>query len=177
MSGFLGGEVDSSAKQRLVMWEYGWNFAKNYPIAGGGFQTLPDADLFQRYASEALPGGFKSTGPHSIYFQMLGDHGFVGLGLFMSLLGSSWFTLRALRRRAHQEPIAQWVVSYSHMIETSLLGYMISGAFLGLAYFDLYFQLIAIIIVIKILWRRESLAVTAPVRIPICSESQVSEFA
>lgn len=160
MSGFLGGEVDGSAQQRLIAWRTAWNFVQDYPITGGGFDTSPDPQLFQRYAPEALPGGFPSTGPHSIYFQVLGDHGFVGLALFLSLLGSSWFTLRAVRRRANGDLPARWVVSYSHMMETSLLAYMMSGAFLGLAYFDLYFQVIACIIVLKILYRRDFRATT-----------------
>lgn len=155
MGGFLGGEVDGSAKQRLVTWEFGWNFVKNYPITGGGFETYPDVDLFQRYATEALPGGFKSSGPHSIYFQVLGDHGFVGLGLFLSLLLSSMLSLRRIRRRALRTSKGNWLVPYSHMMETSLFAYMVSGAFLGLAYFDLYFQMIAVIIVMIILHRQD----------------------
>jgi len=51
------------------------------------------------------------------------------------------------------------------MMEASLLAYMVSGAFLGLAYFDLYFELIALVIVIRILHRRDVLAAsTARIR-------------
>jgi len=165
MSGFLGGEVDGSAQQRLITWRTAWNFVQDYPITGGGFDTSPDPAVFQRYAPEALPGGFASTGAHSIYFQMLGNHGFVGFGLFLSLLGSSWASLRNLRRRARSLSSAQWVVSYADMMEASLLAYMVSGAFLGLAYFDLYFELIALVIVIRILHRRDVLAAsTARIR-------------
>jgi len=158
MSGFLGGDVDSSAQQRLIAWRTAWNFVQDYPITGGGFDTSPDPYIFQRYAPKALPGGFASTGAHSIYFQVLGNHGFVGLGLFLSLVGSSWFSLRGLRKRAPGPSSAPWVVCYSHMMETSLLAFMMSGAFLGFAYFDLYFQVIACIIVLKILHRRDFLA-------------------
>jgi probable O-glycosylation ligase (exosortase A-associated) len=175
MSGFLSGEVDSSAEQRLIAWRTTWNFVQDYPITGGGFDTSPDPQVFQRYAPKALPGGFASTGPHSIYFQMLGNHGFVGLGLFLLLLGSSWFTLRGLRKRARGQRSEAWLVSYSHIMETSLLGYMASGAFLGFAYFDLYFQVIACAIVLKILYRRDFLAATSVLVRP--SESQVTELA
>jgi hypothetical protein len=61
------------------------------------------------------------------------------------------------------------------MIETGLLGYMVSGAFLGLAYFDLYFELIALVIVIKILYRREFLAATTA-RIGMALEGPVGEL-
>lgn len=158
MGGFLGGQVDDSAQQRLIAWGFAWRFVHDYPITGGGFDTSPDAQLFQRYAPEALPGGFAATGPHSIYFQILGNHGFVGLALFLALLGSSWLTLRRIRKRSRGIPSADWLVSYSHMMEASILAYMSSGAFLGFAYFDLFFQIIACVIVLKILHRHEVLA-------------------
>ncbi len=37
------------------------------------------------------------------------------------------------------------------MLQVSLLGYAVSGAFLGLAYFDLYYNLIALIVLAKTL--------------------------
>lgn len=173
MGGFLGGHVDGSAQERLIAWDMTWNFVQDYPITGGGFETSPDEAIFQRYATEALPSGIKSQGPHSIYFQVLGDHGFVGLGLFILLIGSCWITLRALRKRARKQPTATWVVSYSHMMETSFLGYLSSGAFLGLAYFDLYFQLVGCVIVLKILYRYSVLATstaTASASLPTPAE-------
>ena len=175
MSGFLGGEVDGSGRQRLITWRTAWNFVHDYPITGGGFDTSPDPAVFQRYAPEALPGGFASSGAHSIYFQMLGDHGFVGLGLFLSLLGCSWASLRKLRRRACTPSSAQWVVPYSNMMESSLAAYMVSGAFLGLAYFDLNFELIGLIIVLKILHRRDFVA-TSTARIGTDLENPVGEL-
>jgi uncharacterized membrane protein len=52
---------------------------------------------------------------------------------------------------------AAWIIPYSHMIEASLLAFMISGAFLELAYFDLFYQLIATVALLKILLRKEIL--------------------
>src|SRR5260370_851170 len=96
------------------------------------------------------------TGPHSIYFQMLGEQGFVGLGLFLLLLGSCWFSLRKIQRRAHEQPSQVGLENYSKMLQTSLLAYMVSGAFLALAYFDLLYQLVAATIILKILYRRQA---------------------
>lgn len=155
MGGFLGGQLDSSAKQRLITWQFAWNFVRDYPITGGGFEVFTNASVFQKYAPEALPGGFRASGPHSIYFQVLGEHGFVGLGLFVLLLSGCWLTLRSIRRRVRGEPSAKWIIGYTHMVETSLLAYLVSGAFLGLAYFDLSYLLIACTIILKILCRRE----------------------
>ena len=37
-----------------------------------------------------------------------------------------------------------WLVSYAGAVEISVIGYMVSGAFLSLAYFDLAWTLFAI---------------------------------
>jgi putative inorganic carbon (HCO3(-)) transporter len=147
--------IDSSARQRLVSWGTTWNFVKDYPIMGGSFRSLPNVDLFQRYQSEPLPGGFLSSGPHSIYFQTLGEQGFVGLALYLILIACCILSLRHLRRGARILPTTKWVVTYADIIEASFAGFLVSGAFLGLADFDLFFQLIACTIILKILWRRE----------------------
>jgi probable O-glycosylation ligase (exosortase A-associated) len=154
MSTTAHGELDQSAEQRLVAWRTAWRLVQDYPIAGAGFDSLPDEELFMSYQAEPLPGGFRSTGPHSIYFQMMADQGFVGLGIFLAFIGSCIASLRSLRRKATQSSEASWVVNYTHMIETALIGYLISGAFLGLGYFDLFYQLASTTIVLKILFRQ-----------------------
>jgi probable O-glycosylation ligase (exosortase A-associated) len=157
MKPLVEGRLDESAQQRLIAWHVAWGIAQDYPITGAGLGGIPDVNLFQHYQNEPLPGGFLSSGPHSIYFQMLGEHGFVGLGLFLFLLGSCIWSLRQMRRQSRGHPDSHWVNSYSHMIEASLLAYMVSGAFLGFAYFDLFFQLVAMVTVMKLILRKEAL--------------------
>ena len=41
------------------------------------------------------------------------------------------------------------------MVQVSLIGYMSAGSFLGLQYFDLFYHLIAIIVISKILVQKE----------------------
>jgi putative inorganic carbon (hco3(-)) transporter len=154
---FVHGKLDDSAESRLITWRLGWNLAMDYPIAGGGFDVYTDSHLFPVPAGQA-----HLFGPHSIYFQMLGEQGFVGLGLFLLLLGTCYGTTRKLRKRARLQENLEWVIPYTHMFEVSLLAYMASGATLGRAYFDFSYQVIACIIVLKLLYWRElqSLAVS-----------------
>src|SRR5262249_25162754 len=65
--------VDASAQSRLNAWKYARSLAADFPIAGGGFATFTD-ELYQRY----WPGQVVNIyGPHSIYFQVLAEHGYV----------------------------------------------------------------------------------------------------
>src|SRR5712691_1332125 len=155
MSRFMSGDLDASANQRLVAWETAWHFAKDYPVTGGGFDTLPDVNVFQRYQLKPLPLGYTSTSPHSIYFQLLSDQGFVGLGLFLLLIASCFWTLWRIKRTARVLGSAQWLMNYANMVEIAILAFMVSGAFLGFLYLDVIYQMIAIVVVLKALFQKE----------------------
>ena len=169
MDKMFHGDVDSSGQQRLIAWRTGWNLAMDHPIVGGGLEAYPDEVVFRHYQPEEMPGGRQSEGPHSIYFQVLGEHGFVGLALFLLLLGSCMFSTRNLRRRAKMQPATYWMVPYTRMFEVSLAAFAVSGAFLGRAYFDLWYEIVACIVVMKILYQCES--VDQRVRAPLYNSS------
>lgn len=138
-------QADESAMGRINSWHFAFNLAKDRPLIGGGYHAFTP-DLFARYAPD--PDNIHDA--HSIYFEVLGEHGFVGLGLFL-LLG--WFAWRscsqiARQMRPHQE--AQWMADLASMLQVSLAGYAASGAFLGLAYFDFYYHLVALVVLLKI---------------------------
>jgi probable O-glycosylation ligase (exosortase A-associated) len=148
-----GAALDKSAYSRLNSWTFAWNLANDYPIAGGGFDTFT-VELFDRYA----PNSLDVHGPHSVYFGVLGEHGFVGLALYMTLVASCFASLRKVGRRARElgdEIAASYVSAFSF----SLVGFLTSGLFLGRAYFDYYFAVVCFIVILKRVcfegWRME----------------------
>jgi putative inorganic carbon (HCO3(-)) transporter len=155
MSQFMNGNLDASAEQRLVSWGTAWNLSHDYPWTGGSFDALPNVQVFQRYQPRPLPLGFLSSGPHSIYFQLLADQGFVGLGLFLTLIACCFWSLWRVRYVASRFPPAAYLTDYSYMIEISILGFMVSGAFLGFVYLDVIYQMIGVTVVLKMLLRKE----------------------
>lgn len=155
MGRFASGELDDSAQQRLVSWGTSWNFSHDYPITGGSFDVLPNVGVFQRYQPRPLPLGFLSSGPHSIYFQLLADQGFPGLGLFLFLIGSCFWSLWRTRVQARFMPNAAYLVPYTHMVELSIVAFMVSGAFLGFVYLDVIYEMVGLVVVIKVLFWKE----------------------
>jgi len=149
MGDLAHGEMDESAQGRLHAWQFAWELAIRYPITGGSFETFTPG-LEERFTPQ-----FTFAGPHSIYFQTLGEQGFVGLGIFMGVLGGCFYSLWHIRRRVRGQPSFAWINNYSLMLEASLLGYAVSGAFLPRAYFDLWFQLAAGTALLKILYERD----------------------
>lgn len=155
-------EQDASALGRINAWWFAFNVAVARPLVGGGFEVF-DPALFQRYAP--VPDDFHDA--HSIYFQVLGEHGFVGLILFM-LLG--WLTFRsAAWVIRHTKELAEltWARDLASMVQVSIIGYAVGGAFLGLAYFDLYYHLVALVLLTRIYVTRELANPEVTVRPPI----------
>lgn len=165
-------EEDASARSRLVSWRLAWELAIDRPLTGGGFWALPHAEIYRRYLrhlseEELEVATRKPHSAHSIYFAVLGDHGFPGLAFFVALLISCFLSIRALRREARDRPEMAWVLPYCAMIQVSLMAYAISGAFLTQSYFDLFYHLVAFVIVLKAIVVRERLEPVVPSPSPV----------
>lgn len=143
-------EQDESAMGRINAWHFAWNLAQARPLTGGGFQTFRP-HLFLRYAPN--PENYHDA--HSSYFEVLGEHGFIALGLFLALLASCFLSLKRLQRESACLKEKVWLNNYAHMLEVSLAAYMVGGAFLGRAYFDLFFEIVAIIIMLKAMLKKK----------------------
>lgn len=140
---------DLSANQRLNSWFVAFQLAKEYPVMGGGFRTFSE-EMYNLY----MPG-YRFAGSehdaHSIYFQVLGEHGFTGLALYAALLISTLLSLRRLVRQTRQNPGQEWICSCAQMVEVSVVAYIVSGTFLSMSYFDLFYHLVAITVILKVL--------------------------
>jgi probable O-glycosylation ligase (exosortase A-associated) len=136
-------EEDQSAMGRINAWKMAFNMAKDRPLGGG-------LNSFQEYSFALYaPNPDSVHDSHSIYFEVLGEHGFVGLGLFLVLALMTWRTASWVIGRAHRDREKRWVADLAAMVQVSLVGYASAGAFLGLAYFDYYYTLIALVVLCK----------------------------
>ena len=133
-------EQDASATGRLNAWWMAWNLAKAN-FFGGGFMIYTP-DLFARYAPDPLD----VHAAHSIYFMVLGEHGFVGLFLFLLLWFFVWRSAGRLRLQGQQLAQTQWLSHLGAMCQVSLAGYAVGGAFLSLSYYDLPYNILILVV-------------------------------
>jgi putative inorganic carbon (hco3(-)) transporter len=137
--------VDASAKARLYAWAFARNLAAEYPVTGGGFATFTHS-LYSRYAPNGA--GRNIHGAHSVYFQVLAEHGYAGLTLYLTLIASCFLTTRSVSRAAKLRE-DRTAVQYANMIRFSLTAFLTSGVFLGRAYFDYFFCLVSCAVILK----------------------------
>lgn len=143
-------DEDESAQGRFYAWRNAIWLAST-SLFGGGFRAIT---------------GFGGTDSHSNWFGILGEHGWIGLAMFVLLHVFTWVSARQIIRLAKPHEGLRWARDLASMIQVSLIGYMSAGSFLGLQYFDLFYHLIAITVITKLLVQGELQAIgsTAPKR-------------
>ncbi|QGZ37809.1 putative O-glycosylation ligase (exosortase A-associated) [Pseudoduganella flava] len=131
--------ADQSAMGRLNAWEMAYNLAKDR-FFGGGY-AMYEPMTFAMYA----PNPADVHAAHSIYFQAMGEHGFIGLGLYLLLGFFTWRSAAWIVRHSRGHADLQWAGSLAAMIQASLIGFAVGGAFLSLLYWDVPYYLMAAI--------------------------------
>lgn len=142
-------QQDESAMGRINAWTMAFNIA-NDRITGAGFVT--DSPLiYQRYA----PNPSFVIVAHSIYFQMLGEHGYIGLLLYLAFWISTYRIAGRLVKLAGGKADLQWAQTLGSMGKVSLIGFAVGGAFLSLAYWDMPFYLMVFLLCAERLVKEE----------------------
>jgi probable O-glycosylation ligase (exosortase A-associated) len=147
-----------TAQTRIQSWEFAANVAIHHPVLGGGFNVYQNPDVWAQYA----PEGAVRRAVHSIYFRVLGEHGFPGLALFLALLFVSWRNCARVRRMTRGSPQDKWAFDLASVLQVSLLAYMVGGAADTSSYFDITYQMMAICSLLIGLLADRSTASVAP---------------
>lgn len=143
-------QEDDSALGRLNSWAFAINLANDRPLVGGGFRAF-DPNLFHVYAPD--PNDFHDA--HSIYFEVLGEQGYVGLLFFLLMWIATYMTGSWVIRHVRPHAELAWAADLSAMVQAGLVGYAVGGAFLGLAYYDLPYHFMAILVLTQVIVKRE----------------------
>lgn len=141
-------EQDGSAMGRIQAWTFAYDMAVARPLVGGGFEAFTNEN-YERFSPGLIEQGTgRSHDVHSIYFEILGEHGFVGLAIFIILGFSAWRIANKIIKLSKSSDQNKWASDLASMIQVSFIGYAVGGAFLGLAYVDLIYHLLAILILV-----------------------------
>jgi probable O-glycosylation ligase (exosortase A-associated) len=153
-------DQDTSAMSRLYAWKTMWTMALHRPLVGGGFAS-DNAAVFALYAPERI-GDYEGGAifvAHSIYFQALGEHGFPGLLLYLLLGFLTWRKAGSIAEQTKDDPdFCTWVPVLMRMVQVSLFGFAVGGAFLSLVYFDLPYYIVGYVVLVDATLRERGTA-------------------
>ena len=164
MNTIKSAEDDDSFLGRVGAWKISTVVALERPLFGGGFHAIQHGDVWNAHFASAAQIEWLSPAPpspypkaaHSIYFEILGDQGFVGLALFLALFWAAWRNAGAVRglvRRSARADLA-WAASLAGALRVSILLFLVVGASLSAAYFDIDYLLVACLAALRDLVER-----------------------
>ena len=135
--------TEGSALGRILVWRWTLNYVASHPL-GGGF----NAYIIDRIQFPPDPGGHvlvvHGKAFHSIYFEVLGEQGWVGVALFATVVGFAFYQLGAVARRTRRVPEMAWARELAFALQVSLLTLLTCGAFIGIGFQPMLYYLIGI---------------------------------
>ncbi len=147
-------DEDTSASTRVAMWNWTWNYVQEHPL-GGGFEVWRTSQIIYEVKSRSGDGSNSSEGSrkikdeargfHSSFFEVMGEQGFPGLGLFLSFFIVSFWQLRGIAKRFGKDPEMLWAADCARMLSAFLIVYLIGSAFQALAFQSTVYYFIALV--------------------------------
>ncbi|MDP2073789.1 putative O-glycosylation ligase, exosortase A system-associated [Hydrogenophaga sp.] len=151
--------VDESFMGRVIAWQISSAIALNNPIFGGGFHAVQVQGIWDQFKSAPSLLGFlnlpvpefSAKAAHSIYFEILGDMGFVGLFIFLGILFYAIRTRYVIKRQLRTMGKQWlWARDMADMLMLGIIAYMAGGAAVSLAYFEVIYMLVMLMEMLRL---------------------------
>lgn len=155
-------DEDGSFMGRVAAWRKSTAIALENPVFGGGIFAVQAPTLVEKFRNAPGLMGWVDApdsgalAAHSIYFQVMGDQGFVGFLIFVGMLLNGFVTrreivsrLKRVRQRNH------WAADLADMLAASILAFSVGGALLSAAYLEVPYLSLMLLETIKIYVRKE----------------------
>lgn len=145
---------DQSFMNRVAAWRVNLAVATAHPVFGGGFEAALNGWIWDEHKYKPSPinidmSQYTPKSAHSIYFQVMGDLGFVGLFWYLLLLSSTfWVRYRTKLLAKRLGPHWHWASDVSTAAVLSLVAFMVGGAGVSLAYYEIVFFLIMLVAIV-----------------------------
>ena len=124
---------DPSFQSRLMSWKVAYFYAIDHFPFGAGFYAINLPEVYHLYFPDST-----THVAHSVYFQMIGEHGFVGFALYMVILYLAFRNCSQIRRATKNREEFTWAHDLATMIQLSLVAFCVGGAALSIAFYDVF---------------------------------------
>ena len=143
-------QTDGSAASRLFIWNVAWQLALHHPLTGAGF----GATLSPQIVATVAPPLW-TIEIHSIWFQALGEQGFPVFFIWLGITLVGVFNARRIVKLTRDRPELAWARDLARMVQVSIVAYAVTGTFLPIAYWDIYFTVLVALQMTLVLVRQE----------------------
>ena len=133
---------DDSFMGRVDAWVINYKLAVENPVTGAGLRNSYQPDIAKAVDPERAPN---AKAAHSIYFEVLGGSGFVGLAIYLSLFATAFFSAWRVYLSRANEKLAPWKWRFAYYAQMSLVVFALGGASTSMEMWDGYLVVIALI--------------------------------
>lgn len=133
-------EADASAMGRVQIWKASLQIALAYPLAGAGFYSM-----YTREVLDIVAPGTRPLAAHSIWLEVLGEHGFPTFFVWLGILLAGVFYSLRIGALARGRPELQWAADLARMAQVSVVAYTTAGSFVSLSYWDFFWTLLVVL--------------------------------
>ncbi|MBI1365975.1 MAG: putative O-glycosylation ligase, exosortase A system-associated [Alphaproteobacteria bacterium] len=133
---------DASFMGRVDSWIINTELALKHPLTGAGLRNAYQPAIAATVDPERAP---RAKAAHSIYFEVLGGAGFIGLAVYLSLLAAALWTAARLQQLARDPTVEAWVPRFGCMAQAYLVVFGVGAATVSLEMWDGYLILIGLL--------------------------------
>jgi probable O-glycosylation ligase (exosortase A-associated) len=143
MQTIQGYQADESAGTRLAVWGWTLGYVKDHPF-GGGFEAYRQNRIEVRTTAAQDTGAVEVVSTrtqadagrawHSAYFEMLGEQGWPGLGLFLLIHLAGLVRMEIIRRRYRLRTDDPWIAPLATSLQHFQIVFLVGSAFVQTAW-------------------------------------------
>jgi len=151
-------EQDESASTRIAVWSWTWEYVKQNPM-GGGFEAYRQNKI--KYEINVIDDNGMATGEiesgakdiedegrayHSSYFEMLGEQGWPGLIIWLSIhVGGVWRMemIQRMYKKRNREG-EEWVAPLAIALQNAQIIFLIGSLFVAVAFQPFVYMLVGL---------------------------------
>jgi len=151
-------EQDESASTRIAVWSWTWEYVKQNPM-GGGFEAYRQNKI--KYEIKVIDDNGMATGEiesgakdiedegrayHSSYFEMLGEQGWPGLIIWLSIhVGGVWRMemIQRMYKKRNREG-EEWVAPLAIALQNAQIIFLIGSLFVAVAFQPFVYMLVGL---------------------------------
>lgn len=151
---------DDSFMGRVHAWKISSAIALEHPFFGGGFHAVQVQDVWERFMNSPSlldflhmppPDFVSAKAAHSVYFEVMGDLGLLGLLLYLVIFAMPILSRFSVKRMATRlGPDYVWARDLGDMLMLAVMAYLVGGAGVSVAYLEAAYLMAMLMAVLQV---------------------------
>ncbi|NCT96015.1 MAG: putative O-glycosylation ligase, exosortase A system-associated [Comamonadaceae bacterium] len=151
---------DDSFMGRVHAWKISSALALEHPFFGGGFHAVQVQYVWDHFKTAPSlldflnlpePEFVRAKAAHSVYFEVMGDLGFLGLFLYLLIFSLPLLSRFSVKRMATRlGPDYVWARDLGDMLMLAVMAYLVGGASVSVAYLEMAYFMVMLMAVLQV---------------------------